>query len=66
MDIKQIKYDLLIQNNLKEDETHFAIIDGKKSLTLNDFMNKRVPREKMKTNKTKQVNQIEVIKVEGK
>jgi RNAse (barnase) inhibitor barstar len=39
MDIKQIKYDLLIQNNLKEVETHFAIIDGKKLLTLNDFMN---------------------------
>jgi len=39
MEIKKIKQDLLIQNNLKESETYFAIIDGKKSSTVTDFMN---------------------------
>ena len=39
MDIDKVKQDLLTRYNLKEIETYFAIIDGKSTLTLNDFMN---------------------------
>jgi hypothetical protein len=39
MDINKVKQDLLTRYNLKEIETYFAIIDGKRTLTLNDFMN---------------------------